>query len=108
MGDARGSQVGDVTGSVGPSNSSESGRNTGSAESGAENGKLPNLPGPGKRGRSPHKIGLRKRYNSRKAAYEAAKKAGDGNPPIDHNGKLAHPKHGPHFHPADACGKHKS
>ena len=48
--------------------------------------------------RSPYRIGLRKRYNSKKSAYEAAKRVGKGEPVL-HYGKK------PHYHPGNGKGK---
>ena len=45
--------------------------------------------------RSKNRIGRRKRYNSKKKAREAAKRAGRGKEPIHH----PHGEHGPHYHP---------
>jgi hypothetical protein len=45
-------------------------------------------------------IGRRIRFSSRKKAYEAAKRAGEGEPVLHGDGE-----HGPHFHPGDAKGK---
>ena len=50
------------------------------------------------KGRSVKKPGLRKKYNSKKKAYEAAKKAGGGKEPIKHP-KNSHGRNDPHFHP---------
>jgi len=53
--------------------------------------------------RSPHRIGRRMRFSTRKGAYEAAKRAGKGVEPVyDGSGK-----HGPHFHPGKVTAKGK-
>jgi len=46
-------------------------------------------------GRSPYPPARRHQFSSKKAAYEAAKRAGGGREPIHH----AHGEHGPHYHP---------
>jgi RHS repeat-associated protein len=51
--------------------------------------------------RSPHPPGRRKRFNTRKAAEEAARRAGEGRKPVNHPDD----PHGPHFHPADKNGR---
>ena len=51
--------------------------------------------------RSPHPIGKRINFPSRKKAYESAKRAGKGNEPVLHYDG----EHGPHFHPGDGKGK---
>ena len=45
--------------------------------------------------RSKHRIARRRKYNSRKRAYEAAKRAGKGREPIHHK----RPGERPHYHP---------
>ena len=49
-------------------------------------------------GRSVKKPGKRKRFGSKKKAYEAAKKAGGGQEPIKHP-KNSHGRNDPHYHP---------
>jgi hypothetical protein len=55
-----------------------------------------------KKERSPHPIGGRYRYNTKKEAYEAAKRAGKGAEPVLHTDD----EHGPHYHPGDSKGSH--
>jgi len=49
----------------------------------------------GRSERSLYRIGRRKRFPSKKQAYEEAKKAGKGKEPIHH----PHGEYGPHYHP---------
>jgi len=51
--------------------------------------------------RNPNPIGKRNRSNTKKDAYEKAKKAGKGNEPVNHPDG----EHGPHYHPGDENGK---
>jgi RHS repeat-associated protein len=52
----------------------------------------------GKKPRSPHPIGKRKYFSSKKQAYEAAKRAGKGEPVLHYKGNK------PHYHPGDGNG----
>jgi len=55
---------------------------------------------PKRRPRSPHRIG-KGFVTTKKAAEDAARRAGRGNDPINH----PNDKSGPHFHPGDGNGK---
>lgn len=54
-----------------------------------------------KKERSEHPIGKRDRSNTKKKAYEKAKRAGNGNEPVNH----PNDPNGPHYHPGDGKGK---
>ena len=55
----------------------------------------------GSKTRSPDPPGARKRYNTKKEAEQAARKAGDNRKPVNHPDD----PHGPHFHPSNEKGK---